>query len=241
MFNTFIFAPLYNLLVWLLSVVPGHYVWVAVALMTIIVKVVLVPLYKKQIKDQLVLAHISPKIKSLQEKYKEKTPENQQLMAKEVMDLYKDYKVNPLRTILILLIQLPVLFALYRIFLGGIDKHLDLLYSFVTKPEFVNANFFGIEMSARSLLLALVAGVTMFILNKFMFMHKDKNTEETDFQKSLNLQMQYVLPIVIGSVSYFTPAVIAIYIIVGNLFGIFQEYFIRRPFEKEIKQELALK
>jgi YidC/Oxa1 family membrane protein insertase len=72
-------------------------------------------------------------------------------------------------------------------------------------------------------------------------MHKDKNAEETDFQKSLNLQMMYVLPVVIGVVSYFTPAVIAIYIIVGNLFGIFQEYFIRRPFEKEIKQELALK
>lgn len=241
MFNTFIFAPLYNLLVWLLSVVPGHYVWAAVTLMTLLVKLALVPLYKKQIKDQLVLAHISPKIKSLQEKYKEKTPENQQEMAKEVMGLYKDYKVNPLRTILILLIQLPVLFALYRIFLDGIDKHTNLLYGFVTKPEFVNANFFGIEMSARSLLLALIAGVTMFILNKFMFMHKDKNAEETDFQKSLNLQMMYVLPVVIGVVSYFTPAVIAIYIIVGNLFGIFQEYFIRRPFEKEIKQELALK
>jgi YidC/Oxa1 family membrane protein insertase len=242
MFQTFIFTPMYNLLVFLVNTIPGSEIWVAVSILTLIIKICLIPLYKKQVKDQVTIAHITPKIKALQEKYKDsKKPEDKQKMGQEMMGLYKEYKVNPLMTILILIIQFPILFALYKIFLDGVNKHSDLLYSFIQKPDNINTFFFGISLESRSIVLALVAGITMFILNVAMFKKTDPAVEESEFQKSLMLQMKYVLPIVIGAVSYFTPAVVAIYIIVGNLFGIAQEYYIKRPLERKIKLDLASK
>jgi YidC/Oxa1 family membrane protein insertase len=239
MFQTYIFAPLYNLLVYIVSVLPGHEVWMAVALLTILVKLVLVPLYKKQIRTQYIMSHVMPKIKAIQEKYKDKKDQtSQQSLAQETMALWKQYKLNPLTPFVILIVQIPVLFALYRVFFTGIEAHRDLLYTNIHIPEILNQTFFGIELSGRSLLLAVLAGLTMLALNWLMFQNKNKNIEESDFQKSLNLQMQYVLPVVIGVVSYITPAVVAIYIVVGNLFVIAQEYLIRRPLEKKLKVEL---
>jgi YidC/Oxa1 family membrane protein insertase len=242
MFQTYIFAPLYNLLVYIVNFLPGHEVWLAVALLTLLVKIALIPLYRKQIRTQYIMSHAMPKIKAIQEKYKDKKDtESQQALAKETMSIWSEYKMNPLTPFLILIIQMPILIALYRIFFTGIEAHRDLLYTNNFIPEILNQNFFGIALSSRSLLLALLAGVTMFALNWIMMQHKDKIMEESEFQKSMNLQMQYVLPIVIGVVSYVTPAVVAIYIVVGNLFGIAQEYFIRRPLEKRLKVELAAK
>lgn len=242
MFQTYIFAPLYNLLVYIVSFLPGHEVWVAVALLTLLVKIVLIPLYRKQIRTQYVMSHAMPKIKAIQEKYKDKKePTDQQALAKETMAIWSEYKLNPLTPFVILIVQMPVLFALYRIFFSGIEAHKDLLYKNNFIPEFLNQTFFGIQLSSKSILLAVIAGVTMFILNWIMFQNKDKNMEESEFQKSLNLQMKYFLPLVIGFVSYITPAVVAIYIVVGNLFGIAQEYLIRRPLEKKLKLELAAK
>jgi YidC/Oxa1 family membrane protein insertase len=242
MFTTFIFAPMYNLLVFIVSHVPGSYMWIAVSILTLIIKLCLIPLYKKQVKDQVTIAHITPKIKQLQDKYKDSKPEDKQKMGQEMMALYKEYKVNPLMTILILIIQFPILIALYQIFLKNINTHYDLLYTFVSEPVYINNMFLGIDLSQRSLVLAIIAGVTFFVLNIFMFQkHKDNKVEETEFQKSLMLQMKYVLPLVIGAVSYFTPAVIAIYIIVGNLFGLAQEFLIKRPLESKVRLYLAKK
>lgn len=242
MFQTYIFAPLYNLLVYIVSFLPGHEVWIAVALLTLLVKFALIPLYRKQIRSQYVMVHVMPKIKAIQEKYKDKKDkDSQQALAKETMSIWSEYKMNPLTPIIILVIQMPILFALYRIFFTGIDAHRDLLYTNNTIPAILNQDFFGIALSSRSLLLAVLAGVTMFALNWIMMQHKDKAIEESEFQKSMNLQMQYVLPVVIGVVSYVTPAVVAIYIVVGNLYGIAQEYLIRRPLERKLKTELASK
>lgn len=239
MYQDFIFQPLYNLLVYIVDLLPGHQVWVSVALLTLLVKIVLIPLYRKQIRTQYVMSHAMPKIKAIQEKYKDKKDQiSQQAMAKETMAIWGEYKLNPLTPFMILIVQMPVLFALYQIFFSGIQAHKDLLYTNNLIPEFLNQTFFGIELSSRSIILAILAGLTMFILNWIMFQNKDPKIEESEFQKSLNLQMKYFLPIVIGAVSYFTPAVVAIYIVVGNLFGIAQEYWIRRPLEKKLKLEL---
>lgn len=242
MYTTYIFTPLYNLLVYIVNFLPNHEVWLAVALLTLLVKFALIPLYRKQIHTQYIMSHVMPKIKAIQEKYKDKKDQgSQQELAQETMSLWKDYKLNPLTPFIILIIQMPILFALYRIFFTGIEAHRDLLYKNNFIPEVLNQTFFGIELSGKSIVLAILAGVTMFILNYIMFQNKDKSIEETEFQKTLNMQMKYFLPIVIGVVSYVTPAVVAIYIVVGNLFGIAQEYWIRRPLEKKLKEELAAK
>ncbi len=233
MFQTFIFIPLYNFLVFLVGVIPGNFMWIAVFVLTFVVKIFLIPLYKKQIKDQVVLSHVAPKAKALQEKHKE----NKEVLAKETMALYREHKINPLTSILLLLIQLPILFAIYKIFLDGVDKHLNVLYSFVNKPDFINNFFFGINLAEKSLIIVVLAVASQYLANIFMFAKKP-DASAGEFAQSLHVQIKYIFPIMIGIFSYVTPAVISVYIIAGNVFAVIQEILIRRPLEKKVKANL---
>lgn len=237
MFNTFVFTPLYNFLVYLVNIIPGHYMWLAVFVTTILVKIILVPMYKKQVRDQLVMAHVAPKIKAIQEKYKDKKPEEKAQMGTEVMSIYKDHKVSPFGTILLLIIQLPILFALYRIFLYKIETHYSSLYSFVSVPEYINNFFLTINLTEKSILIGILAVASQFIANQFLF-SKKPDASAGEFAQSMHIQMKYMFPIIIGAVSFFTPAVISLYIIVGNVFAIWQEVYVKRPLEEKLKLEL---
>src|SRR3989339_1785307 len=103
-FYTIFYQPIYNLLVFLYDVVPGADMGVAIILVTIIVKGITFPLTYRSLKSQKDLQLIQPKIEALKEKYKD----NKEEMAKELMAVYKEYKVNPLASCLPLLIQLPI-------------------------------------------------------------------------------------------------------------------------------------
>jgi YidC/Oxa1 family membrane protein insertase len=233
MYNTLIFAPLYNFLVWLVDLLPMHQMWIAVTILTIVVKIILIPLYKKQIKDQVILAHITPKMKAVQEKYKDKKED----LSREMLAIYKEYKVNPFTTIFLLIIQFPILIALYNMFLKPIDSHKDILYSFVQFPESINNFLFSIDLSSRSLIIVVLAVLSQYLANMYM-MSKKPDASAGEFAQSMHVQMKYLMPVIIGFVSYVTPAVISVYIIAGNIFAVFQEIVIRRPLEKSVKAGL---
>ena len=233
MFTTIVIQPLYNAFIYIVNYLPGHELWVAVVILTLLLKLILVPLFKKQVRDQLVMQHLSPKLKQLQEKYKDK----RELLAKESMELYGKYKVNPLLSIVILLIQLPFLVGLYRIFYYDLSTHKDLLYSGLNFPESISHMFFVFDLTQKSIILATVAAVTQYLVGAVMF--KNKTTEENELVKAMNMQMKYFLPFMIGFVSYITPSVIALYMIVTNIFGIVQEIIIKKPLEEKVKKELG--
>ena len=129
LFNTFFYNPIYNGLIFLVAYFSWVDLGIAVILITIIVKLILFPLTKKSIKTQLKIKQIEPKIKEIKEKYKN----NREELAKKTMDLYKDNKINPFSGFFLILIQLPVLFALYFVFLkGGLPNiNTELIYSFI--------------------------------------------------------------------------------------------------------------
>jgi YidC/Oxa1 family membrane protein insertase len=237
MFTTIVIAPLYNALVYLLNFSPNHEMWIALVIITIIFKIILIPLFKKQVRDQIVMNHLNPKMKEIQEKYKD----HKEALAKESMELYKKYKVNPFMSILILIIQLPFIIGLYKIFYHDITYYQHVLYAGLTLPADVNYLFLTVDLTKKSIVLAFFAAVSQYILGSYMFKNKptgDKS-KETEIMQAMNLQMKYFLPVMIGAVSYFTPAVIALYLIVTNIFGIVQEIIIKKPLEKKIQKELA--
>jgi YidC/Oxa1 family membrane protein insertase len=84
---------------------------IAIILLTVLIKVVLYPLTKKQMKSMLAMQQLQPKVKEIQDKWKDRDPEKMQQM---IMDLYKENNVNPASGCLPLLVQMPILFALYR-------------------------------------------------------------------------------------------------------------------------------
>lgn len=110
---------------WLFAVLNFFYGWThdygfAIILLTIAMRVVLLPLTIKQTKSQFELQRIQPKIKQLQEKYKN----DKEKLQEETLKFYQENKVNPLGGCLPLLLQMPIFFALFRV-LGTTSKKID--------------------------------------------------------------------------------------------------------------------
>ncbi|MAJ97500.1 hypothetical protein CL644_01255 [bacterium] len=233
-FNTFIFTPLYNGLVFLIDIVPYADVGAAVIILTVIVKIFLFPLAHKVAHMQVKMKELAPKLEELKEKYKE----DKQKQTLKIMALYREHDVRPFLSILVVFIQLPIILGLYWVFFkGGLpDIQLDLLYSFVPNPTAINMNFLGlIDMGGRSIILALLAGGTQFI-HSYYALPKPKPRGENpslkeDLAHSFHLQMKYVMPIIVVVISYTISAAIALYWLTSNLFAIGQELIVRRRLE----------
>lgn len=234
--HNFFFDPVYNALVFFIDIIPGGDVGLAIIATVLLVKTVLLPLSIKAVKTQKIIREIEPKLKELKEKYKE----DRQQQAQAMMEVYKEAGINPLASIVLVFFQIPIIIALYlAVYKGGgvalPDINVDILYSFVAAPVEVTMNFLGlIDITSRSMILALGAGITQFIHVKLTM--PDLPPKEVgaapnlkdDFMRNMQLQMKYVMPVLITIVAYSISAAIALYFFVSNLVTIGQEYFIRK-------------
>ena len=233
--HTFFFDPVYNGLVFFVNEVPGGDVGLAIIFTTIVVKIVLLPLSIKAAKTQVMMREIDPKLKALKEKITDK-----QEQARAMMDLYKEAGVNPFASIFQLFLQIPIIIALYlSVYSGGgvalPEINVELLYSFVPKPETISMMFLGmIDIAARSLPLAFLAGATQFVHAQMSIPKPEAKKEgeevslKADFARSMQTQMRYVMPIIIFVVAYTISAAIALYFTVSNLAAIAQELVVRK-------------
>ncbi|PIR85073.1 hypothetical protein COU15_02775 [Candidatus Kaiserbacteria bacterium CG10_big_fil_rev_8_21_14_0_10_45_20] len=243
LFSTFIYQPIYNALVFLVGVVPGGDVGIAIIILTILIKLILFPLSKKAIQTQIVMREIDPELKQLREDFKD----NKEELARKTMALFKDKKINPFASIFLILIQLPIIFGLYFVFFnegkdGGFDG--SLLYNFISIPEVFSFSFMGIiELTGKSIVLALIVAITQYYIARLMS-PKAPETKGTslkdDFQRSMHLQMRYVFPVIIGLVAYFISAAVALYLAVSNLFALGQEIMVKRMRDRSIEKPEAL-
>ena len=179
----------------------------AIVFLTILVKVVLYPLTLKQMRSMAIMQQLAPKVKEIQAKYKEKDP---QKMQKKIMELYQEHNVNPLSGCLPLIIQLPILIALYR----------ALLYFQYPDPQ--HASFFWIsslsQIGDHLYILPVLAGVSTYFQSK-MTMTSNDPTQRI---------MLITMPIFIAWICTTVPAGLALYWVVFNLLGIVQQYFINK-------------
>ncbi len=234
--HTFFFDPVYNALVFFIDIIPGGDVGLAIIATVILVKLILLPLSVKAAKTQKILREIEPKLKALKEQYKD----NREEQAKAMMATYTEAGMNPFASILLFFIQIPIVIALYLAVSkgGGIPLpaiNVDLLYSFIPNPPAVTMNFLGlIDITGKSLLLALCAGVAQFFQVKLAMPPlppRDPNAApdlKDDFMRNMQLQMRYVMPILVVFAAYFISAAIALYFFVSNLVGIAQEIYVKR-------------
>lgn len=179
---------------------------IAIILLTVIIKMVLYPLTNKQMKSMLSMQQLQPKVKEIQEKWKAKDPQKMQQM---IMELYKQNNVNPAAGCLPLLVQMPILFALYR-----------SLFAFPYINE-AHASFIWVQnLSARDpyFILPVLAGVTTY------FQSKMTTTTNDPTQR----MMLYTMPVFIAWISGTVPAGLALYWVVFNVVGIIQQFFINK-------------
>ena len=179
----------------------------AIILLTVLIKIALYPLSAKQMRSMVLMQQLAPKVKEMQEKYKEKDP---QKMQKKIMELYQQNKVNPMSGCLPLIVQLPILIALYR----------ALLYFKYTNPAY--AGFLWIsnlsQVGDHLFILPLLAGVTTYLQSK-MTMTTNDPTQRI---------MLYTMPVFIVYICTTVPAGLSLYWVVFNIMGIIQQYFVNK-------------
>lgn len=232
-YHTFFFDPLYNVLIFFLNLSPLIDAGVGVIVLTILVRIVIYPLSKKAVVTQVKMAELGPEINRIKEDYKNK-PEEQ---AKKTLELYRENKVNPFSGIFVILIQLPIIFALYQIFLHFPEINTEVLYSFVSSPDYVNPTFLGtIDITSKSLILALLAGASTYLQIQVSMKSQTKpagDSFQDNLVRTMQTQMKYVFPIIVFFISYTISGVIALYMLTTNLFSSWQETFIRKNIKSQ--------
>jgi YidC/Oxa1 family membrane protein insertase len=254
-YNEVLYKPLFNALVFLYNLIPWEYLALAFAIiaLTLLLKLALYSMSAKSIVAQRDMQKIQPKLNQIKEKYKN----DKEKQSREMMKFYKENKVNPFTSCLPLLIQLPILIALYWVFRKGITDPNELnnsLYPFIHNPGSLQANFLGIiDFAVPNLVLAISAGVAQFFQSWTLLKMKTKKElqEEqerkrqakkkskpdfSDAASNMTKQMTYFMPIITVFISMSLPSGLAFYWIITSLFAVGQQWFILKK-----KEQLELK
>ncbi len=244
-FHTVFYDPIYNALVALVALVPGGDVGVAVILVTIIIRLILLPFSLSAARTQRAMKALEPKLKVLKEKYNG----DKEKQSLETLSLYREEKVNPFASILTVFIQIPVLLALYWVFYYepfSTTESINTmrLYAFTPLPHLISLQFLGlISVAGKSITLAVLAGLTQYLQAHMALLGTMKPSEEksiqNDFQRIMGLQLKYVFPFLIGIISYTTSGAIALYFITTNLAGSLQEIHVRRTLDAEDQRKIS--
>lgn len=233
--HTLFFNPVYNSLIFFIDVVRNGDVGLAIICTVILVKLVILPISLKAARTQLAMRVLEPKLAKIKEDYKDQ----REVQAAKTMELFREAKVNPFASILILFIQIPIVIALYFSVSrgGGVPLphiNVDILYSFIPTPETVNMIFLGfMDITQKSLPLAMLAGVTQYIFTHLTLppqKQRDPKAEpnfKDDFARSMHIQMKYVMPVIIFIAAYTISAAIALYFTISNIVSIGQEFVVR--------------
>ena len=234
-FNIVLTQPLLNLLMFFQNIIPGNDIGWAIIAITVLVRLVLYPSFKKQIRFQHEMQKLQPKLNEIKTKYKD----NQEAQAKATMEFYKENKINPLSSCLPMIAQLIILIPLYRVFLSSLNGA-DIagrLYSFIPDPGQISTMFLGIvDLSQRSIPLALLAGAFQFVQSKML---APKTAAGGDKMSAMmSKQFIYMFPVLTVFISLSLPSGLALYWVITTVFSIGQQYYIMRGTSK-VEEKLA--
>jgi len=203
LFDTILIQPIFNILVFIYGIIPGHDFGLSLILFTILIRFLLWPLVKKQLRQTKVMRQIQPELA----KIKKRTAGNKQLEAQLMMELYRERGVNPFGSIGVLILQLPVFIALYgvvRLITGdpnNIPKYtykflqgIPFIHDLVTNPHHFNDSLFGIVNLSRHaleqtgpywpiLILAVAAGALQFYQSKQLLPQAKEGRKLRDIMK----------------------------------------------------------
>ena len=202
-FNSWFYGPMVSTLHFLYGITGD--VGLSIIILTIFIRVVLYPLFYRGAKDQLALQILQPKIKELQEKYKD----DKELQAKEIMALYKENKTNPFSGFLVLLVQIPIFLSLFYTFKDG-----------VTDASFDSFSLLGlINLKSGSVILTFLAAALQYFQLKMAA--KAAKSPTPAFLEWLGPGLTVVI-------LWRLPGALALYWSVSNLFSLLQQWYLNQ-------------
>lgn len=249
LFNIFLYRPLVNILIFIYQVIPGNDFGIAIIILTGLVRMILYPVSAKGIRAQRILNNIQPEIKDLQKKYKE----DKEKQVKETLALYKKHKTSPFSGFLPLLIQLPIMIALYRIFSGIQTVDLaSVLYSFVPYPGEINFFFLGLMDLTKigitetngyttllfgNIIIIIGAAVAQLFQMKMVMAQKPTGNKKakvdpkTEMANKIQKKMIYFSPLFTMFIMARLPIAVGLYWFASTSFSIIQQHFILKKYD----------
>lgn len=234
LFNTILYEPLLNLLVFIYNILPGHDIGLAIIILTVIIKVVLWPFSWKSVESQKALQDLQPKLDALKKKY----ANDKAKLSQEMMALYKNQNINPASSCLPLLIQFPILIAVYQVFRSGLTTtELTGIYSFIYNPGQINAISFGfVDLAKPQAVLAVIAGIAQFWQAKMLTSKKQPKVpgaKDENITAIMNKQMMFLMPALTIFIGLSLPGGLMIYWLATTLLTIFQQYYMLKRKKKD--------
>jgi YidC/Oxa1 family membrane protein insertase len=236
--------PMLNGLISLSALLPKQVQFgLAIILLTIIVRLVLLPVSLRQLKSTKAMQSLQPKMQELQKKY----GKNKQKLQQETMKLYRESGVNPVGCMGPMLIQFPVWIALYQSIMRALattpENLLDLshrLYSWkiVSQALPLNSHFLWLDLSSTGdFFLAILVGGSMWVQQKMTTAPSADSKQQSTAQS-----MQIMMPFMFGAFVLMFPSGLAIFWLISNVIGIATQYFLgggwgylTNPFSKQPK------
>jgi len=240
MFDTYLVKPLFNLLTYVYGVLPLHDFGLAIIVFTIIIRAVLWPLVNKQLHSQRAIQKLQPEMTRI----KKESKGDKQLEGKLVMELYKEKEISPMAPILPLLVQMPVLIALFIVIKdivanGAIAKmayapvkSLDFISHIVSGASKFNPSLLGlIDLSHPSIILAAVAAGAQFIQTRQI----QAKQQPSDSQAQTMAMMTYLFPVLTFVIGLSLPGALALFWIITSMVAILQQYLMLRRDVEELE------
>ena len=243
------YQPMFNLLLFLTSVLPGHRFGLAVIALTVLIRLLLLAPNQRALQSQKAMMQLQPELDAIKKKYKG----DQERISQETLALWKKHKVNPAGGCLPLLLQLPILISLFYVVKGGFSPFLDyLIYPFLQHIEVakVSGDFYGILdlEQVNATWLPILVGLLQFFQMKLTFARRKKATSgghvidvaddgsaqpvdvpaAVDPLNMMNKTMMYFMPVMIALMVASLPSAVGLYMVVSTLFGVGQQFFINR-------------
>ncbi len=230
-----LYRPIYNGLIFLTKVLPGHSLGWAIIILTLIIRTILLIPSHKSMKAQKKMQEIQPRLEKIKEKYKG----DQQKIAQETMAIWKEAKVNPLGSCLPILLQLPFLIGVFYVIKGGLNPdNAHLLYT--TYENFslkdINTQFLGILdlTKINYYVLPLVIGGLQFIQMKLSMAKTAKSNKKQKNEMAMATNtMMYIMPVMIAVFTASLPAGVGLYWGTSTLYGIVQQLVINKSPSKD--------
>ena len=214
--NSYFVYPLSWLIVKFAELIqsPAWNYGVSIILVTILIRIILLPLMIKQMKSTKAMQEIQPQIQALKEKYSSKDQKTQQKLNQETMLLFQKNNINPMAGCLPILIQMPILIAFY--------------HAIMRTSEISQHTFLWFDLGARDpyFILPVLAALGTFVQQKIVMRGQPDNPQMKI--------MLYVMPIMILVFAVSLPSALSLYWVVRNIFSIVQSIFIHPSVKPEV-------
>ncbi len=233
LYNTFIFHPLLNLLFFIYEKAAFLDAGVAIILFTIFVRILIFPLFHKNMRYQMVLGKLRPEVVRIQKEHKD----DKERQVKEMIHLYEKHKINPFSGFLFIIVQVVLLISLYQISMVAFSEDLSkTLYSFVQVSFPVNHTFLGLfDINVPSITVAVLAAIFQFLQSKFFMPSTGGNGDAAQMMKAMVLFFPLLTLVILVKL----PAVVGLYWVTSTLFSIGEYVVTKSMVQKEKVLETA--